>query len=291
MGRIDEAFRRSNVDAGAIAGAPQAVPQPSAWSSEAPPANATPVGVPTPPGHPPAASAFACGEAPGGDVPWGGFDESVAERLVVSSSAPPRLLEEFGSLAAILQQAQGTQPLKSVMVTSASPGEGKTWVAVNLALTLSDSYWRRVLLIDAHLRQPALHELFRVSNAGGLSEALRLSSTCALPVLQLTKTLALLPAGRSDRDPLELLSSGQMTRVMADATSRFDWVLVDSPPVGQLADARLASGTVDAAIFVIRAGVTRFPDVDAAVEAIGRERILGVVLNAAEPAEPWHGGY
>ena len=76
-----------------------------------------------------------------------------------------------------------------------------------------------------------------------------------------------------------------MKRIVADAASRFDWVIVDSPPVGVLADAHLVSETVDAAILVVRAGVTRFPDLEAAADTLGRERILGVVLNAVDPTE------
>ena len=84
----------------------------------------------------------------------------------MSKSAAPLLVEQFRSLAATLHRAQLEQPLKSVIVTSASPGDGKSHVAVNLALTLSDSYRRRVLLIDADLRRPSLHLLFGVPNTG-----------------------------------------------------------------------------------------------------------------------------
>jgi Mrp family chromosome partitioning ATPase len=73
--------------------------------------------------------------------------------------------------------------------------------------------------------------------------------------------------------------------VVEDAASRFDWVIVDSPPVGVLADAHLVSEAVDAAILVVRAGVTRFSDLAASAETLGRERILGIVLNAVDPVE------
>jgi Mrp family chromosome partitioning ATPase len=82
-----------------------------------------------------------------------------------------------------------------------------------------------------------------------------------------------------------------MRRLIADAASRFDWIILDSPPVGVLADARLVSESVDAAVLVVRAGVTQFADVEAAADKLGRNRILGLVLNAAEPEEIRGGSY
>jgi Mrp family chromosome partitioning ATPase len=95
----------------------------------------------------------------------------------------------------------------------------------------------------------------------------------------------LLPAGRPEPSPLGGLSSDRMKRIVEEAASVFDWVIVDSPPVGVLADGRLVSETVDAAILVVRAGVTRFPDLEAAADTVGRDRILGIVLNGVDPVE------
>jgi receptor protein-tyrosine kinase len=222
---------------------------------------------------------------------WERLDAKALERLVVSRTAGPMLVEQFRTLAATLLGAQGAQPIKSVIVTSPSPGDGKTHVAINLALTLSDSFRRRVLLIDADLRRPSLHRVFSVPNTQGLSEALKAKTDEKVAAVQISETLTLLPSGRPDADPLGGLSSERIKRIIADAASRFDWVIVDCPPVGVLADARLVAETVDAAVLVVRAGVTRFPDLQAAADAIGRERILGVVLNAVEPVEIRGGSY
>ena len=216
---------------------------------------------------------------------WAGLDAGAAERLVVSKSAAPLLVEQFGSLAASLLATKREHAISSIIVTSASPGDGKSYVAVNLALTLSESYRRRVLLIDADLRQPSLHAVFGVPATPGLGDALKALAPGDVPVVPINETLTLLPGGHPDRDPLAGLSSDRMKRIVADAGSRFDWVIVDSPPVGVLADGRLVSETVDAAILVVRAGVTRFVDLEAAAETMGRDRILGVVLNAVDPVE------
>ena len=293
MGRIDEALRRSNVDTaqgtGAVAPAPAASPwriepqedrdgpAPEDYSASEPAAEA-PTSRPVP-------------EEDGGPARWGGFDAGAVERLVVSGTAGPLLVEQFRSLAGTLHRVQGERHIKSLIVTSPSPGDGKSHVAVNLALTLSDSYRRRVLLIDADLRRPTLHLLFRVPNTRGLSETLNEKTDEKVAAVQISETLTLLPAGQPEPNPLGGLSSGRMKRILADAVSQFDWVIVDSPPVGVLADAHLVSETVDAAILVVRAGVTRFPDLQAAADTLGHERILGIVLNAVDPLEIRGEGY
>jgi len=287
MGRIDEALRRSNLDAAQGTGVEMPTPATSPWRVEQHEERDGP-GPYDPAASEPVAGARADRPVPGEDgrpARWGGFDADVIERLVVSKTAGPLLVEQFRSLAATLHRAQSERHLKSVTLTSPSPGDGKTHVAVNLALTLSDSYRRRVLLIDADLRRPSLHVMFRVPNTRGLSDALKAEADEPVAAVRISETLTLLPAGRPERSPLGGLSSGRMKRIVADGVFRFDWVIVDSPPVGVLADARLVAETVDAVILVIRAGVTRFQDLEAAAAAMGHERILGLVFNAVDPVE------
>jgi protein-tyrosine kinase len=293
MGRIDEALRRSNVDAGEGTGAEAPALASSPWAVEVHEA-AEGTGPDRPVAAEPAAQARTDGPGPGGNgrpARWSGFDAGATERLVVSKDARPLLVEQFRSLAAVMHRAQLEQQLKSVIVTSASPGDGKSYVSVNLALTLSDSYRRRVLLVDADLRRPSLHHLFQIRNGRGLGDALTAKADEKLATVQVSEMLTLLPAGRPEPNPLGGLSSGRMKRIVMDASARFDWVIVDSPPVGVLADARLVSETVDAAILVVRAGVTRFQDLEAAADSMGRERILGIVLNAVDPADFRGQGY
>jgi capsular exopolysaccharide synthesis family protein len=292
MGRIDEALRRSNVDVVRGTGAPSPAPDPSPWRFEPNEGGNASEPAVSSAGEPEAEARDRSvpGEE-GSPARWGGFDERALERLVASSAAAPLLVEQFRSLAAALHGAQLGQPLKSVIVTSASPGDGKSHVAVNLALTLSDSYRRRVLLIDADLRRPSLHVVFRVPNTRGLVDALKAKTDEKVAAVKISETLTLLPAGRPESNPLGGLSSDRMKRIVADAATRFDWVIVDSPPVGMLADARLVLETVDAALFVVRAGVTRFPDLQAAADTLGHERILGLVLNGVDPVEIRGQGY
>ena len=104
-----------------------------------------------------------------------GFSSELAGRIVAAPGASPMLSEQFRRLAATLHHAQLVQGTKVVMITSANPADGKTLTATNLALTLSESYRRQVLLVDADLRRPSLHEVFRVPNVVGLNEGLKAS--------------------------------------------------------------------------------------------------------------------
>ena len=128
------------------------------------------------------------------------------------------------------------------MVTSARPGEGKSLTAANLALTLSESYQRRVLLIDADLRQPSLHEILGVPNATGLSDGLSAGAGAGIPLLEVSSYLSFLPSGRPMSDPTAGLTSDRMRRVLDAARQRFDWTIIDTPPVGLLTDAKASVG-------------------------------------------------
>jgi capsular exopolysaccharide synthesis family protein len=211
-------------------------------------------------------------------------DLPIAEKLMLSSQTPgaPAAVEQYRRLAARLCMAQAEHGIGVVMVTSALPGEGKTLTATNLALTLSESYKRSVLLIDADLRRPCVHQVFQVPNASGLNDGLRSGDDRKVPLMQFSDRLTLLTAGRPDSDPMSILSGDRMKRVIDEAKTRFEWVIVDTPPVGLLTDAHLLSAIVDTVVFVVRAGYTPLPAINGALQSVGRDRVLGVVLNHAE---------
>lgn len=191
-------------------------------------------------------------------------------------------IEQYRRLAARLHVAQAEAETRVVMITSAVASEGKTLTATNLALTLSESYKRRVLLIDADLRRPFVHELFRLPNVTGLNDGVRGDAGRRVPLIQVSEHLSVLTAGRPDPDPMSVLTSERMQRILKDAAAAFDWVIVDTPPIGLLSDAHLLARLVDTVVLVVKAGSTQHPEMVRAVEAIGRDRILGVVLNCAE---------
>jgi receptor protein-tyrosine kinase len=218
--------------------------------------------------------------------PARGLSPLFAEKLVVGGTAAQPSREQYRRLAATLHQNQQQNPgLRVVMIVSAAPGEGKTLTAANLALTLSESYGKRVLLVDADLRQPALHDLFQVSNAKGLVDGLQAGAEVRLPLIEYSPNLQVLPAGEPPADPMSLLISTRMREVLAEAARAFDWVIVDTPPVGFVPDAHLLGEMAHSAVLVIRAGRTPHDLISAAVNALGKERIAGVVLNGVAASE------
>ncbi|HET7695294.1 MAG TPA: CpsD/CapB family tyrosine-protein kinase [Vicinamibacterales bacterium] len=197
---------------------------------------------------------------------------------VIDESDP--VLDQLRSLAASLHQARTGRELKVIAVTSSVSGEGKTLLAANLALTLTRSYMRQVLMIDADLRRPNLHRLFGTPSNDGIRGALdAVREGRPVSVQEVAPRLALLPAGKPVRDPISVLASDAMQRLVASATSAFDWVIVDTPPVGMLPDVGLLSTLSDAVLLVVEAGRARYDLVQRTVESIGADRIFGVVLN------------
>src|SRR5262245_31584480 len=214
--------------------------------------------------------------------PFRGLNPNVTGKLVVMPNVPPAAVEQYRRLAASLHHARLERDIRVLMVTSASPGEGKTLTATNLALTLSQSYGRSVLLIDADLRRPSVHYMFQLSNVVGLSDGLKSETERKLSLIQVSENLTILPAGRPDPDPMSGLTSERMQNIVQEAAERFDWVVIDTPPVGFLSDAKLLVQMVDVAVFVVHAGKSPYRLIQRAVDAIGRDRIIGVVLNAVE---------
>ena len=220
------------------------------------------------------------------------FSSRWKERLAAGPDSDVGLTEQFRRLAATLHHSHLSNGLSSLMLTSASPGDGKTLTAVNLALVLAGSYRYKVLLIDADLRRPSMPNVTDQSEGCGLSEALIAPSERKLALIPITPGLTLLPAGPPIANSIEALTSPRMRQILDEATSRFDWVLLDAPPVGPATDARLLSQMVGTSLFVIHAGTTQCPDVQQAIAAIGREHILGIVLNGVESvgSEPYYYG-
>ena len=204
----------------------------------------------------------------------------LAARLVTGRSGSVSL-EQYRRLAAVLHDVQIGRGLKTLMITSALPAEGKTLTVVNLALTLAESYARRVLIIDADLRRPGIHSVFGVPNGVGLSDALR-GEHSEPSVHHVSQRLSVLTAGRPGAAPLAGLSSPRMGALIEECAARFDWVLLDTPPVGLLPDAQLLARLTSAVVLVIGAGSTPAAAVERAVAEMGQDCIIGTVLNRVD---------
>jgi capsular exopolysaccharide synthesis family protein len=213
--------------------------------------------------------------------PFGALDD---RRLIVHAAADPVFVEQYRRLGAALHQAQVHGGIRSVMVASAVAAEGKTLTATNLALALSGSFAKRVLLVDGDLRKPAIHRLLQLDNGAGLSDMLKRPGR-RTPAHTLSPTLSVITGGDADRDPVALLASDAAARFLAEAREQYDWVVVDTPPVVLFPDAELFASRLETCVMVVRAGRTAAHVAAWAATTIGTSRILGVALNRAESAD------
>lgn len=204
----------------------------------------------------------------------------LAEKVVAEAGVPAAVAEQYRKLAGSLHQWQLEHGGKVVMVVSAVSSEGKTLTALNLALTLSGSYQRRVLLVDCDLRRPMLHEALQVAGGPGIAEAA--TSGSPTEVIPVTTRLWLIPAGLASDDPVGALTSKGVIALLEQARSDYDWIVLDTPPAAVVPDASLLNELVDGAVLVVAAGTTSFDMVTRSVDVIGRDRILGVVLNGVD---------
>lgn len=201
----------------------------------------------------------------------------------IITEAEPRSMasEAYRTLRTNIRFASLGQPCRTILITSASAGEGKTTTAANFAV-VSAQTGSRVCLVDADLRHPTLHRLFGLENTRGLTTAL-VENLPFAKVAQPTRipNLAVLTSGPSRLNPAELVGSKQMRELLEGATSDFDLILCDSPPIISVADSIALSAQCDAVVLVVRAGRIPYEVIRRAAEQIEavKGRILGVLLN------------
>jgi protein-tyrosine kinase len=194
-----------------------------------------------------------------------------------------RCAEQFRTLRARLYRLRGTLPLRTLLVTSTFPGEGKTFVALNLAQAIVRQQERRALLIDTDLRASRLHVAMGAPSAPGLADYL-LGEADEFSIMQADpqSNLFLIPAGRPVSNPAELLANMQLKGLLDRLAPMFDWIILDSPPVLPVSDASVVAGLCDGVIFVVKAGSTAFDLAQTACQEFQDKNLLGVVLNRAE---------
>ena len=209
------------------------------------------------------------------------FDPSLQGKLVISRELNPVSSEQYRRLGATLHNLQNERQVKTLMVSSAVSKEGKTLTITNLALTLSESYNRRVLLIDADLRRPSVHEFFGIKNVTGLADVIRDEGE-PLPLVEVSSNLMVLPAGRiNTAAPMAELTSDRLPALIKQLSPHFDWVLIDTPPTAVLPDAKLVARVADAILFVIGAGAAPYDLVQRALAELS-DQVIGVVLNRVD---------
>jgi polysaccharide biosynthesis transport protein len=185
------------------------------------------------------------------------------------------------------------KPLRTILVTSSGPQEGKTTTAVTLAEVMADS-GNRVLLLDADMRRPRLHRVFDVTNAEGLSSLiLGEGSLDSIVKSTLVPNLFVLPCGPIPPNPAELLHTEAFGTLLADLAKRFDRVIIDSPPVSVVSDAVVMSTRVDGTLMVLKAGLTSREVARQAVRSLRdvKARVFGAVLNDLDLEDQKYGQF
>ncbi|MGP8247077.1 MAG: CpsD/CapB family tyrosine-protein kinase [Bryobacteraceae bacterium] len=216
-------------------------------------------------------------------IPFNPAPESHLLDLNKSHETPA---EEFRTLRTRLNHLQTLQPLHTVVMTSPSPAEGKTFTAVNLALAQAHLAESQVLLGDFDLRRPIVHNLFQVDRSPGFSDFMLGQCTFAQALRKLEGTnLYILPAGTPVKNPLELLNMRQTKLLFADLPHLFHWSIFDTPPLLFSADANLLSTLADGTILVVKIGSTTFDNVQRAMQSLCENNVLGIVANGARASE------
>jgi capsular exopolysaccharide synthesis family protein len=201
-------------------------------------------------------------------------------------------VEQFRSLRSQLFQSRYESPLKTILVSSGMPSEGKTFVTANLAMSLARNSVNNILLIDGDLRRPTLHKLLGAPDIPGLSEYL--SGTAELSaIMQRDRShntpeaasvgsvanLTFIPSGKCGDNSSELVTNDRIKELIAAVSPHFDWILIDSPPVLAVTDAVELAHVADAVLLVARGAKTPYAVAQRAQAAFGTSRILGLVLN------------
>ena len=210
------------------------------------------------------------------------IDHEVDRNLVTILKSQSLESEMFKILRGnILFPASGTPP-RSILVTSAVPGEGKSFVAANLAASIAQNINEHVLLMDCDIRKPTINRLMGLGNVPGVSEYLSIGTELSSLFKKTNiKKLTVLPGGRPPHNPAELLSSRKMSELLSELKERYSdrYVIIDSPPPQLTAETSAIARQVDGIILVVKYGETPKEMVADLVDILGKDKIIGCVLN------------
>jgi capsular exopolysaccharide synthesis family protein len=204
----------------------------------------------------------------------------VESRLVTLTTKADPSAEAFRLLAVRLRDMRRQRDLKKVLITSSTPEEGKSLVAANVACALATGTRERILILDGDLRHPTQSRLFGLGEMPGLWEWLRGESGISACIHHLAgPNLWILPSNNSSGNPLDLMQSKRVPALMEQLTTRFDWIVIDSPPAMPLADASIWSQMADGILMVARTGISKKKQLQRAVDSLDKDKVIGALLN------------
>ena len=194
--------------------------------------------------------------------------------------------EEFRTLRSRLYHLREKMPLKKLLVTSALPKEGKSFMSSNLAQVMVRQHGRRALLIDADLRAPRLHAMLGTTSDPGLSDYLQ-GRNDEFSIMQRgpLENLFFIPSGTGAADPAELVGNGRLKILLQRVEPLFDWIIIDSPPAVPVSDASILAKACDGVLMVVRSNSTPFDMARKARQEFPDQALVGVVLNGTREDE------
>jgi capsular exopolysaccharide synthesis family protein len=207
------------------------------------------------------------------------------ERLVAAIENFPGVAESFRRLRARILHPGDGNPARSILVTSAGPAEGKSFVCANLGVIMAHGVGQHALLVDCDLRRPGLAHFFGMEHGAGLVDHLRDGTDLSGLICRTgLDRLTLLPAGIPPENPSELLSSQSMSDLLREVIDRYQdrFVILDSPPAQAASETAVLAQHVDKVVLVVKWGSAGREQVKKLVDQIGRDKILGAVFNAFE---------
>lgn len=222
------------------------------------------------------------------------YEHKLAPTLITYHTPKSVEAELFKILKSnLLFPAQG-QPPRKILVTSPLPAEGKSFVSSNLAISIALSVEEHVLLVDCDIRKPTIHKNFGLGQTAGLSEHLSKGIDLSKVLLKSSiPKLTILPAGQTPHNPTELLTSKKMKELIVEITARYDdrFIIIDSPPPTLAAETNPLIKLVDGVICVVKAGKTPVQAVSDIIGQVGKDKMLGIVLNFSDQNARKYYGY
>ena len=209
------------------------------------------------------------------------------EALLINAQHPHEApTEEFRTLRTRINHMQSLQPIHTVVISSPSPAEGKTFAATNLALAEAQLEGNRTLLCDFDFRRPIVHSLLEIERSPGITEYLQGKVALHEAMRHIEGTnLYVMPAGEAVINPLELLNLKEVKQMLDVLPSVFNWVILDSPPLLYAADANLLSTLCHGTILVVRIGATTIDTITRAMQSLCQNNVLGIIVNGARRGE------
>ncbi|MBD2214896.1 polysaccharide biosynthesis tyrosine autokinase [Nostoc linckia FACHB-104] len=210
--------------------------------------------------------------------------------LIVKNQPDSYISEAFRMLQTNLRVFNSEQPKKVLVVSSATPKEGKSTISTNLAISISQ-LGCKVLLVDADFRSPSQHQIWKLANKVGLINVLKRESDLEQAVNEVAPNLEVLVAGKATNNSSALLDSSQMAIFVAQAAQNYDFTIIDSPPLTVAADATILGKLANGILFVVRPGVADSDSVSLSKELleIANQKVLGIAINGVTASKQYYG--